>query len=80
MMKKRIFIAGVFGIALIGAVVFLTCRANAGGFLNNGESPLLKSQEEAKAWEIQKVFRDIYDLYEDRVVFISTEQTVKIPQ
>lgn len=80
MMKKRIFIAGVFGFALIGAVVFLTCRANAGGFLNNGESPLLKSQEEAKAWEIQKVFRDIYDLYEDRVVFISTEQTVKVQQ
>jgi len=80
MMKKRLFVASVFMIALFGLVVFVACRANAGVFWNTGESPIVKSKEEAKAWEIQQVFRNIYDLYEDRVVFISTEQTVKVQQ
>ena len=42
------------------------------------ESPIKGSAENLKAWDIQKVFRKINDLYNDRVVFISTEQTVKV--
>ncbi|HON77833.1 MAG TPA: trypsin-like peptidase domain-containing protein, partial [Spirochaetota bacterium] len=36
--------------------------------------------EAVKAWEIQKTFRKINELYHERVVSISTEQTVKLPQ
>lgn len=43
------------------------------------ESPLRQEKNVARAWEIQQTFRDIYDLYKDRVVFISTEKTVKQP-
>lgn len=43
------------------------------------ESPLKNSSDVENAWEIQGTFNKIYDLYKDRVVFISTEQQVKIP-
>lgn len=43
------------------------------------ESPLKKNSKE-KAKNIQNTFREIYNLYSERVVFISTEQTVKMPQ
>ncbi len=43
-----------------------------------GQSPLRKDSESAKAVEIQDTFRKIYSLYKDRVVFITTEQTVRI--
>ncbi len=43
------------------------------------ESPLKSKGDTAKANEIQNTFREIYKLYSDRVVFISTEQTVKTP-
>jgi serine protease Do len=49
-------------------------------FGESSQSPVKSSAEAAKATEIQKAFRDIYDIYKDRVVFIATEQTVKIPQ
>lgn len=49
-------------------------------FGESSQSPVKSSAEAAKASEIQKAFRDIYDIYKDRVVFIATEQTVKIPQ
>ena len=43
------------------------------------ESPLKNSSDTENAWEIQGTFRKIYDLYKDRVVFISTEQQVQLP-
>ena len=43
------------------------------------ESPLKNSSDVENAWEIQGSFRKIYELYKDRVVFISTEQQIKIP-
>jgi serine protease Do len=42
-------------------------------------SPLKDDPEVVKLSEMQGVFRKIYKLYEDRIVFISTEQTVRIP-
>jgi serine protease Do len=57
-----------------------SCSKNESTLFGDMEqSPIKKSAEIAKAWEIQKAFRDIYELYKDRVVFISTEQTVKLP-
>jgi len=43
------------------------------------ESPLKNDSDVENAWEIQGTFRKIYDLYKDRVVFISTEQQVQLP-
>src|SRR5271157_453659 len=43
-----------------------------------GQSPLRKDSESAKAVEIQDTFRKIYNLYKERVVFITTEQTIRI--
>jgi len=31
-----------------------------------------------QAWNVQKAFRSIHDLYDERVVFVTTEQTVKV--
>ncbi len=44
------------------------------------DSPLKNKSNTSKALEIQDTFREIYELYKERVVFISTEQTVKIQQ
>jgi serine protease Do len=80
MMKRRAIIAiAVFGAAMIGVTATFAIKVNANGFGNKAESPIIKSEAGIKAWEIQKVFRDIYDLYRDSVVFISTEQTVRVP-
>jgi serine protease Do len=43
-----------------------------------GQSPLRKEAESAHACEIQDTFRKIFNLYKDRVVFITTEQTVRV--
>ena len=44
------------------------------------DSPLKNKSNTSKALEIQDTFREIYELYKERVVFISTEQTVKVQQ
>lgn len=66
-------------LAVLIAISFhLSCKTGADAFGQSNESPLKGSVENIKAWEIQKVFRKIAELYNDRVVFISTEQTVRI--
>lgn len=42
------------------------------------ESPLKKKQNLASIYELQQRFYEIYELYKDSVVFISTEKTVRI--
>lgn len=65
-------------IAAFAIISQSNCDFGKEAFGESGDSPLKGSVENAKAWEIQKVFRKIAELYHDRVVFISTEQTVKI--
>lgn len=43
------------------------------------KSPLRNDPEIKDAWDIQKSFQKIYQLYKDRVVFISTEDVVTLP-
>ncbi len=43
-----------------------------------GQSPLRKEAESAQAVEIQDTFRKIFNLYKERVVFITTEQVVRV--
>ncbi len=59
--------------------IFSSSENNVYVFCKERESPLKESDEVARVWEIQKIFRDIYDLYKNRVVFISTQKIVKLP-
>lgn len=44
------------------------------------DSPIKNDPLIQKAWNVQEAFTKIYELYQDRVVFISTEQNVRIPE
>ena len=68
-------------LALSVVIYAVSCRSGkqTSAFGVQEESPLKNSSDVENAWEIQGSFRKIYDLYKDRVVFISTEQQVKIP-
>jgi len=44
------------------------------------ESPLKGKNNGTPVYELQKAFHEIYELYKDSVVYISTEKTVKIQQ
>lgn len=72
-----VFVVLVFSLVLLQQV---SCSKNDGDLFGDiKSSPIKESSDTARAWEIQKTFRKIYELYSDRVVFISTEQTVKMP-
>lgn len=81
---KRVRTILFVGICTVVVILFVWCRPDGIGdesiFGSKEESPLKKSDEVVKAWDVQTSFREIYELYSDRVVFISTEQTVKLPQ
>ena len=81
---KRVRAMLYVGAGIIAIVLFAWYSTDGVGdvsvFGSKEESPLKKSDEVAKAWDVQTSFREIYELYSDRVVFISTEQTVKLPQ
>lgn len=47
-------------------------------FSADHKSPLVGSSEVADAVKLQETFRKIYNLYQNSVVFISTEQTVRL--
>ena len=49
-------------------------------FGDMNESPLKDNDSTKSAVEMQEAFRQVYDLYKDRVVSITTEQTVKMPR
>ncbi len=82
MNKKISFILPVF--ILTGAFLFnqFSCLNNeATGpvlFGNTDESPLKAELEKTHACEIQNAFTKIYNMYRDSVVFITTEQFVRV--
>ena len=80
--NKKILIYGTVSFIAGALVVGCMFKGTAGTqmFGNSDKSPIAKNDETAKASEIQKAFSEIYELYSDKVVFISTEQTVKIQQ
>jgi serine protease Do len=82
MRMKRLLVAfPVVALLCFVAMHSLSCKSHKGSSLFGGqeESPLKNSSDVETAWEIQNTFRKIYDLYKDRVVFISTEQQIKLP-
>lgn len=75
--------AHLTGFLLAAMILLLSqiacCGLSNRAFGNSEESPLKKDPDAARAFEIQRSFGNIYELYKDRVVFISTEKTVKLP-
>ena len=78
--KKIFIIIPVMIIVTAAGINHFSCSKDNQGVLfgNSGESPIKSEVESTKAFEIQNVFRKIFTLNKDSVVFITTEQTVKI--
>jgi serine protease Do len=79
--KIKFFIPIVVGCFVFLSLNNFSCSHNEVPLLGDTkDSPLKNKSNTSKALEIQDTFREIYELYKERVVFISTEQTVKIQQ
>ena len=79
-MKKAAYIIPVLLIILAAGINHFSCSRDSAGTLfgNSGESPIKSEAESSKAFEIQTTFRKIFELYKDSVVFITTEQLVRV--
>ncbi len=82
--KKFRYIFSVSGILFL-LLLFLygaSCYSKSGSVIFGSikESPLKSSSDVARAGEVQDAFRKIFKINSERVVFISTEQTVKLPR
>jgi serine protease Do len=80
-MKNRIKVIIPLAVLMLGIVTYqFSCfrSDNSPLFGDIGQSPLRKEAESAHAVEIQDTFRRIFSLYKDRVVYITTEQVVRI--
>lgn len=79
-MRRLLFIIPAFLVIFAAGINHFSCSKDKQGILlgNSGESPIRKDIESAKAGEIQSAFRKIFKMYEDSVVYITTEQTVQI--
>jgi serine protease Do len=79
--KKIIVTLPVAALVFFIIIYAVSCKSGKtpSAFGVQDESPLKNSSDVENAWEIQNTFRKIYDLYKDRVVFISTEQQIKVP-
>jgi len=78
--KKIFIIIPVMVIVTAAGINHFSCSKENRGILfgNSGESPMKSEVEATKAFEIQNIFRKIFTQNKDSVVFITTEQTVKI--
>ena len=81
-MKKLKYITPVMFILVFFFVGMyqLSCSKENKGVLfgNSGDSPLKNDEATAKASDIQGTFRKIFYQYKDSVVYITTEQIVKV--
>jgi serine protease Do len=71
-----------FGISifLFGAICGCDTKGLGDYFVGSHESPLRHDPYVDKAADLQDCFAEIYDLYYSRVVYISTEQVIKLPK
>jgi Do/DeqQ family serine protease len=79
MKKKRLLYGGAIAVFAIAITVVFACRGVQGAFGNGDSNPIAKMDETSRLLDTQKVLRAIHDTYDERVVFITTEQMVKIP-
>lgn len=84
MKQRRLVILGITVpvITIILSLFFITgvfCKNSAAGsFGSSGASPLRNDSTIADAVRSQDVFRKVFEMNKNSVVFISTEQTVKV--
>jgi Do/DeqQ family serine protease len=78
--NKNILIAALAIIILALGINHFSCSKNKTSSLfgNSGKTPIKDEIEATKAFEIQTVFRKIFNMNKDSVVFITTEQFVRI--
>ena len=70
-------------VVILGMNYFGCMRTEEGSkplWSNSSDSPLKDDPDVNKAIEVQQAFRKIHKLYKDRVVFISTEQKIRLPE
>ncbi len=84
MKKKKVILTGVAGVlslTLLSTILVtgVLCKDKE-TFGLSGNSPLREGSTVADAVKVQEVFKKVYDINKNSVVFISTEQTVKMPQ
>lgn len=80
-MKEKVkFIVPLAVLTVMFALYQFSCFKSGDSTLfgDIGQSPLRKEAETAQAVEIQDTFRKIFNLYKDRVVYITTEQIVRV--
>lgn len=74
---------GILAGIIITTVLFqFSCSREPGDaslFGNSISSPLREKSDKTEAHRLQETFREIFELYRNRVVFITTEQVVKVP-
>ena len=69
----------VFGMAAGGLFIGMKCGGED-SWQNpiHAQSPLKDKNKGTPVYQLQKAFHDVYELYKDSVVFISTEKTVQV--
>jgi len=79
-MKKIFIIIPVLVIIIAAGINHFSCSKDGQNVLfgNSGISPIKSEVESTKAFELQNIFRKIFNQYKDSVVFITTEQLVKV--
>ena len=80
-MKQKIkIITPALIIIILLAIAHFSCTENriASLFGNAQTSPLLNDVDSKRTFVVQKNFRKIFELYKDKVVFITTEQVVRV--
>ena len=82
MKKRMIFFSPILAVFLLLLFNPFSCSkkdpASNRLFGNLEQSPLAENDDSSRACEIQDTFRKIFVLYKDRVVFITTEQIVRL--
>jgi len=80
LINKNIIIAALaIAIFALGINHFSCMKDKAGSlFGNSGKTPIKDEIEATKAFEIQNAFRKIFNMNKDSVVFITTEQFVRV--
>jgi len=82
-MKRSLkYIIPLAGLSALLLVYYFACGGMGNSFSsifgNAGQSPLKVNAEKTGAYALQESFRKIFELYKDRVVFVTTEQMVRV--
>jgi len=80
MRNKKLFMAAI---PVLSAVILLSlfCMGRGGNLFGaSGDSPLKTGSAVTEAVKVQDAFRKVFELNRHKVVYISTEQTVKMQQ